>query len=78
MGSRSGLLSIWAGSWAACRILFVQGVSLLVGSALWHGVLNGESGVGASFYLTPFSSLPSDLQCFFRHPRPPALPPGLS
>lgn len=46
--------------------------------ALCHSVLGRESGVDASFYLTPFSFLPSDLQCFFCHPRPSALPPGLS
>lgn len=36
-------------AWATCRILFVQGVPVLVGNALWHGVLNGESGVGPAF-----------------------------
>ena len=51
-------------AWAACRILFVQGVPVLVGNALWHGVLNGESGVGPAF-TSPRSFCPQTCNASF-------------
>lgn len=52
-------------AWAACRVLLVHGVPVLVGNALWHGVPNGESGVGASFHLTRFPFCPQTCNASF-------------
>lgn len=57
----------------------LQGVHVLARNSFCVLVcLVGNQECDASFHLIPFSFLHSDLQCFFRHSRPPALPPGLS
>lgn len=61
------------------KLSLLQGVYVLARNSFCFLVcLVGSQECDAGFHLISFSFLPSDLQCFFCHSRPSALPPGLS